>query len=137
MYALDVICFDPPFRFSRAAMRRFASARWAKVVIAEADGKMVGFCIVHVERGAVGYVVTLDVAPEWRRRGLARSLMERVEGEAREAGCASMGLHVFVGNDAAVRFYEGMGYGLVRQAKAFYGPGLDALVYAKGLGEIR
>jgi ribosomal-protein-alanine N-acetyltransferase len=136
MYALDVVCFQPPFRFTRAAMRTFAEDRRARVVIAEADGELAGFCIVHLERGGVGYVVTLDVAPEWRRKGMASVLMERAEAEAVQAGCSLMALHVFVGNEAAIRFYERMGYEFLRNAKSFYGPGKDAAVYRKPLVRI-
>ena len=53
MYALDVVCFEPVFQFSRRAMREFAEARRAVTVLAEADGELVGFCIADVdeERG--------------------------------------------------------------------------------------
>ncbi len=132
LFALDELCFEPPFRFSRGAMRRFAEAKKARVVIAE-DGGLAGFCIVHVERGGVGYVVTLDVAEVWRRRGLAGDLMCRVEGEASAAGCTQMLLHVFEGNARAVRFYERNGYERVGVAAGFYGHGVDALVYRKPL----
>lgn len=137
LFALDEACFEPPFRFSRAAMRRFAEAKKARVVIAEEDG-LAGFCIVHVERvegGRVGYVVTLDVAEQWRRKGLAGELMRRVEAEAHEAGCWAMVLHVFVGNDGAIRFYERCGYERWEKAIGFYGEGGDAWVYRKALGE--
>ena len=136
MFRLDEVCFETPFRFSRASMRRFAEARRARVVIAELDGELVGFCIVHVEtveRESVGYVVTLDVAPEYRRGGLATRLMERAEAEAREAGCSSMALHVFTGNEAAIRFYERMGYAFWARDEDFYGVGVDGLVYRKGI----
>ena len=136
MYALDVVCFEEPFRFSRRDMRTFAEARGAKVVIAELDGVLAGFCIVHVgaaKRGCVGYVVTLDVAPEFRRSGLATRLMERAEGEALAAGCGEMRLHVFTGNEAAIRFYERTGYEFVARDEGFYGVRVDALVYRKVL----
>ena len=136
MFRLDEVCFETPFRFSRAAMRRFAEARRARVVIAELGGELVGFCIVHVEtveREEVGYVVTLDVALAWRRQGLAGMLMERGEAEAREAGCVSMALHVFTGNEAAIRFYERMGYAFWARDEDFYGVGVDGLVYRKGI----
>ena len=136
MFRLDEICFEEPFRFSRVAMRRFAEARRARVVLAELRGEMVGFCIVHVEQGGVGYVVTLDVAPEMRRRGLARLLMDRGEEAVREAGCGVMVLHVFEGNEAAVRFYERVGYRLVGRDVGFYGGGLDAMVYRKVLESV-
>jgi len=133
MFRLDEVCFEEPFRFSLAVMRRFAEARRARVVVAESDGVLVGFCVVHVEAAKVGYVVTLDVAPEWRRKGLAGVLMGAVEDQVRAAGCEVMVLHVFTGNEAAIRFYERMGYGLVGEDEDFYGDGVGALVYQKGL----
>jgi len=136
MFRLDELCFEEPFRFSRLAMRRFAEAKRARVVLAEVARELAGFCIVHVERGGVGYVVTLDVAPAWRRRGLAGMLMERGEVAARAAGCEVMALHVFSGNEDAVRFYERTGYELVGRDVGFYGDGLDAMVYRKGLGSV-
>ena len=130
MCTLDDVCFAPPFRFSRRAMRAFAEARAASVVVAEAAGKLAGFCIAHIEE-QTGYVVTLDVAPEWQRKGVARRLMEEVEARVRAGGGRGMELHVFTGNAAAIRFYEGMGYGRVGIVEHFYGRGLDALVYGK------
>ncbi len=130
MYALDVACFEPVFRFSRRAMRGFAEAAGAIAVLAEAGGELVGFCVVQME-GKVGYVVTLDVAAAWRRRGLARRLMAEMETRARAAGGTGMALHVFKGNAAAMQFYESIGYGRVRMVEGFYGRGVDALVYGK------
>jgi [ribosomal protein S18]-alanine N-acetyltransferase len=133
MFRLDEACFEPPFRFSRAMMRRFATAKKARVAIAEEDG-LVGFCIVHVERVdgfRVGYVMTLDVDEAWRGKGVARELMRRAEVEASEAGCVAMVLHVFVGNHVAVRFYERAGYQRWTKAAGFYGKAGDAWVYRK------
>ena len=133
MFRLDEVCFEEPFRFSLAVMRRFAEARRARVVVAESDGVLVGFCVVHVEAAKVGYVVTLDVAPEWRRKGLAGVLMGAVEDQVRAAGCEVMVLHVFTGNEAAIRFFERLGFGWGGVDVVFYGDGVGALVYQKGL----
>lgn len=132
MHALDVACFDPPFRFSRHAMRGFAEADGAIPVLAEAAGELAGFCIVQMEE-RTGYVVTLDVAGAWRRHGLARRLMEESETKVRAAGGTVMALHVFPGNMGAVRFYEAIGYERLGTVEGFYGPGLDALAYGKWL----
>jgi ribosomal-protein-alanine N-acetyltransferase len=134
MYALDVACFERPFRFSRGATRRFAEAKKARVVVAELHGQMVGFGIVHVERveqQKVGYVVTLDVAVESRRSGIGRVLMGAMEREAIEEGCSAMALHVYVANVAAIGFYERCGFVFSHVAEGFYGDGLDAQVWHK------
>jgi ribosomal-protein-alanine N-acetyltransferase len=133
MYALDVQCFAPEFQFSRGAMRSFAEAPGALTVLAESANELRGFCLVQIERH-VGYVVTLDVAAPWRRRGLARRMMEDLEARVRAAGGLGMALHVFTGNAGAMRFYESMGYGRAGRSEGFYGRGLDALLYRKRFG---
>jgi ribosomal-protein-alanine N-acetyltransferase len=133
LFRLDEACFMEPFRFSRPAMKRFAEAKRARVVIAEVDGELAGFCILHIEL-QVGYVVTLDVADAWRGRGLGRELMSRVEAEAREAGCEAVVLHVFVGNVKAIGFYDNVGFEALGKDAGFYGDGVDAWVYRKVIG---
>ncbi len=133
--ALDGACFTVEFRFSRESMRRFVTRRGAISLVAEApDGAIAGFVIVHLERASRGYVVTLDVAEGWRRRGLAGALMEAAEARVREAGALLIGLHVFTGNEGAVRFYERQGYVRVGIVPGFYGvAGGNAFVYRKEL----
>lgn len=156
MFALDCLCFEPPFRFSRRAMRQFAQAGNSVVQLAFAAGagaggaaaspgtgaehpmaeQLLGFCIVHLEPagdGLVGYVVTLDVAPAVRRQGLAGVLMRSVEAAAATAGADEMTLHVFSANAGAVRLYEQFGYRAAGIAENFYGRGLHAIVYRKPL----
>ena len=130
MYTLDVACFEPPFRFSQREMRRLAEQHGAVCLLAEAGAELAGFCIVHRD-GKWGYVVTLDVAPRWRRLGLAARLLTEAEMEVRASGATGMGLHVHNRNVAAIRFYEQLGYGRVGVAENFYGAGRDALVYRK------
>jgi [ribosomal protein S18]-alanine N-acetyltransferase len=136
MYGLDVACFEKPFRFARGAMRRFAEAKNALVVIAEEGDALVGFVILHVEEGGegrTGYVVTLDVDPACRRRRIAALLMEEAERQARADGCRAIVLHVFVGNESALKFYASAGYARSHRDEEFYGRGLDAWVYYKRL----
>ena len=137
IFALDEVCFEPPFRFSARAMRQFAEARNALTVVAETDaGDVAGFCIAHVERARKGlnaYVVTLDVAPQQRRQGLARQMMQRIEQQAAEAGCDAVALHVSVENEGAIAFYESEGYERSHTVKSFYGLGRHAYVYRKAV----
>jgi ribosomal-protein-alanine N-acetyltransferase len=137
IFALDEVCFAPPFRFSERAMRRFAEARNALTVVAENDGGgIAGFCIAHVEKagsGRVAYIVTLDVALQQRRQGLARQMMEQIERQARDARCEALALHVSVENADAIAFYEKEGYERLHGVKSFYGLGRDAFVYRKGV----
>ena len=84
-------------------------------------------------RAPSAYVVTLDVDPANRREGIASGLMQEADRLVGEAGVQHISLHVYAGNDAAIRFYEGRGYRRVLDARDFYGPGLDGFVYVKAL----
>jgi ribosomal-protein-alanine N-acetyltransferase len=130
MYVLDFACFEPPFRFCVQDLRAFAAAHGAVTVVAEQDGRLVGFFIAE-RAGESAYLVTLDVSPELRRRGLGRELLQRAERAIPEA--ARLVLHVYTGNEAAIRFYESNGYLRTGEAKRFYGHGRDAWIYTKEL----
>jgi ribosomal-protein-alanine N-acetyltransferase len=137
IFAMDEVCFEAPFRFSARVMRQFAEARNALTVIAETEtGEIAAFCIAHLERAGNklrSYVVTLDVAPQYRRKGLAGQMMQRIEQQALEAGCEAMELHVSIENDGAIAFYEREGYERSHLVKSFYGLGRHAYVYRKFL----
>ena len=136
MHKLDVLCFEKPFRFTRSAMRRFSEAKNARVVIAEASDVLVGFVILDVEdtgEELLGYIVTLDISPRHRRQGLAGQLMQEAERRAAREGCAVVVLHVFTGNEAAIRFYSGLGFVQSHREIDFYGHGFDAWVFHKPL----
>ena len=127
MYRLDCVCFEPVFRFSRTAIRRFATADGAFTLVAERDGDLAGFIIVQIDPpGTEAHVVTLDVDPQLRRQGIAQALMLKAEQQAGIAGAHSMALHVWSGNQPARAFYQGLGYSGVQLHPDFYAPGMDA-----------
>ncbi|MGH9726883.1 MAG: GNAT family N-acetyltransferase [Candidatus Acidiferrales bacterium] len=138
MTRVDEVCFAADFRFDQAAMSAFAQARNAVAVVAETSGGVIaGFVIAHLEKGPGGlrgYLVTLDVLPAWRHGGLGARLIGEIERRVLAAGARWMDLHVFTGNESAVRFYERMGYERLGRKQEFYGAaGLDAFVYRKAL----
>jgi ribosomal-protein-alanine N-acetyltransferase len=137
IYELDQLCFSNEFRFDRESMRAFAEAKGAITLIKEASvGEIAGFVIVQLERhgdGVLGYVVTLDVAEKFRRKGLARTLLLEAEKRGAVAGALWMELHVFAGNEGAIRFYEHSDYTRVGVSRRFYGRAGDAFIYRKEL----
>ena len=71
------------------------------------------------------YVDSLATAPDFRRRGVARALLERVTEEARERGCTHVALETELENSAARALYRSAGF---RETDTF--PSLEP-----GLGE--
>lgn len=81
------------------------------------------------------HINTVAVHPEYRRRGLARLLMEHVLAEAVQTGARRALLEVRCSNSAAVRLYEELGFTSEGIRRGYYpgDPAEDALVLAKSL----
>ncbi len=56
------------------------------------------------------YIERLVVASEYRRLGVARTMLDAAETLARESGKHTVGLHVSGGNLPALKLYEACGY---------------------------
>lgn len=75
-------------------------------------------------------VLTLGVALEARRRGLAKALMAAALGAARQAGAAACFLEVAVDNQAAIGLYRSLGFHQAGVRRGYYGRGEGALIDA-------
>jgi ribosomal protein S18 acetylase RimI-like enzyme len=68
----------------------------------------------------VGYIMTMGVLPRYRRRGLARLLLDSICDALEREGCACAALHCLASNDAAVALYTNAGFRRSVQLKAHY-----------------
>jgi ribosomal-protein-alanine N-acetyltransferase len=75
-------------------------------------------------------VLTLGVAQDARRRGVARALMDAGLEAARRAGARACFLEVAVDNPAAVALYESLGFRRAGLRRRYYDRGGGALVDA-------
>jgi [ribosomal protein S18]-alanine N-acetyltransferase len=135
LYAVEEVCFEPPFRFSRRAMRQLVDNPRAATWIAE-DGRVEGFAIVEWAEEAgttIAYIPTIEVAPEKRRSGAGSELLRLLEQSAADAGARVIWLHVAENNTSAIRLYEMRGYRFESREAYFYPKGGAALIYAKPL----
>lgn len=111
-------------------------ARWDRGWVADDDGVR-GFATVEHEpwHGRIN-LWFLYIAPEWRRRGVGRALLERVEAHGREVGATHVWLETSNVNVPGVRAYERLGYSLCGADTRYYGqymPGETAIYLAKSL----
>lgn len=107
----------------RARYEKTLSSTAGILLLAERDGRVVGALIGESEEKPEGsdtfeipdhvaHVHDVAVLPDARGGGIGRALMERFEAEMRARGVVSYGLDVMAGNDAALRFYESLGFEL-------------------------
>ena len=93
------------------------------------DGeRLAGYCGVYlsIDEGEITHVA---VAPEYRRRGIARQLVQELIRQAQEVGISRFLLEVRVSNEGAIALYRELGFtdgGIRRNFYEF--PREDALV---------
>jgi [ribosomal protein S18]-alanine N-acetyltransferase len=133
LYRLDGICFEEGIAYSRAELSRFLSVPSAEGVVAEDAGEIAGFAIGYLARGRIAHVVTLDVHPRRRRRGLGSALLDDLLGRFSKAGAREARLEVSVENPGAIAFYVKLGYLRGRVIRDYYGAGRHAYEMSKPL----
>lgn len=78
-------------------------------LVAEEDERVVGV-IIGAWDGRRGWLHHLAVEPDYRRRGIAATLIREVEQRLKARGCLKVNLLIFRDNDAARALYESLGY---------------------------
>ena len=104
------------------------------VVPATAEEDLLGFVIAEAGNASrSGQIVTIDVDPDHRRRGLGRLLLAAAERQLAACRNRSVRLQVAVDNHGARRFYEEFGYRPAGRHPAYYPDGTDAIEMVKRL----
>ena len=73
-------------------------------------------------------ILKVGVAPEARRRGVARELLARVAADARDLGASTCSLEVRAGNLGAQAFYEALGFKGIGMRPRYYSDREDAVI---------
>lgn len=115
-----------------AAHMRAGIERGHSVLVAEAEGQVVGYATVGRPRApglADGEVETLYVLDDWREQGLGRRLLLDCAGLLEGSGCGSLFLWVLADNPSRW-FYERLGGRPVRRSTTLVaGRRFDQMAY--------
>lgn len=85
-------------------------------LVAEASGRIAGFVVSGALAAGEGEILNLAVASEFRRRGVARKLLERVC----ERHPGDLFLEVRESNQGAQKFYQAVGFKAVGRREGYY-----------------
>ncbi|MEJ0014919.1 MAG: tRNA (adenosine(37)-N6)-threonylcarbamoyltransferase complex dimerization subunit type 1 TsaB [Actinomycetota bacterium] len=131
IYALEkTVYLIDPWSFTQFKEEYAGVSR--QYLVAEFDGKIVGYAGVMVA-GDVTDILTLTVAPEFRRRGIARELLKRMIDWSRNQKVEGMMLEMREGNLEAEPLYLAHGFRELAKRADYYGPGITAVVMRKEL----
>jgi ribosomal-protein-alanine N-acetyltransferase len=129
--------------WSTELFRRELDHDWSTILVAvepltsaaggRASEHIVGFLIFWLVHDEV-HVLNVATAPDLRRKGIARILMQETEKRALQAGAALMTLEVRRSNAAAIELYRQFDYRAVGIRPNYYvDEGEDAIVMVKEL----
>ncbi len=133
-WRLDQRCFIDGEAYSRETFDYLLTApESVSYRIVTSGGGMVGFVIGLVEPDHTGHVTTVGVAPEHRRRNLAKRLMRQVEDGFRKRSVRLVRLEVRALNVPAQMLYASLGYSIAQRLPKYYSNGGDGLLMLKSL----
>lgn len=103
------------------------------LTLARLDRNVAGFAMARIAADEAELLL-LAVDPEWRRRGIGKSLLTHFEGVATSRGARHFHLEVRAGN-SAIQLYTSAGYEIVGRRRNYYlgahGSQHDALSLAR------
>src|SRR5262249_9733670 len=105
----DVFAYREPRNDPVTVIRQKLACQRELFFVAVLDGAVVGTVMGGYD-GHRGWVYSLAVRPEMRRRGIGAALMCHVERELARRGCPKVNLQVLASNAATVAFYQKVGY---------------------------
>lgn len=133
-WRLDQRCFIDGEAYSRETFEYLLTAPESVSYRAVmTDGSMVGFIVGIIEPDATGHITTLGVAPEHRRRGVARNMLMKVEDGFRRRQVRILRLEVRSINIGAQDLYRQLGYAVTQRLPRYYSNGGDGLLMIKSL----
>jgi len=90
-------------------------------------GRLIGYVCAALPVEGILHVANLAVVRSWRRRGIARALLDTVEGWGSRLGACHSYLEVRSTNAAALSLYAGRGYAPCEYLPDYYGEGMGGL----------
>ncbi len=128
LVAIAKRCFSDPWSLASFAeeLRLRDSAVW----VGEVGASCAAYACLRFICGEA-HVLSLGVAPEARRRGLARRLLSAGLGDRERRPLVAAHLEVRSGNRGAQAFYRSLGFEVVGRRRRYYTDGEDALLMTR------
>ena len=126
---IEKASFSKPW--SKAGFEAELNNSTAVFLVAVLNGKTVGYIGFHfiVDEG---YIANIAVLPEYRKKGIASSLLRQAIETANEKSLTFLSLEVRKSNESAISLYRKFDFEIVGERKNFYSaPTEDAYIMTK------
>lgn len=130
LVALDHLCFPKEQAYGAHVFMDILNWPGALHIVAEHKGQIIGF-VAGIPDKIFIHMITLDVHPDFRRKGLGNRLMDMIESMSKDLNAKLVVLEVGVDNEAAINLYLARGYTTNGTLKNYYSNGKHAYVMSK------
>ena len=124
LYRIEEQCFDEE-AFSKRQIGYLLTDYNTLAFVAKTDnGDIAGFIIAQVEveeNTEFGHIVTVNVAPKFRRKKIGTKLLVEIESLLKQKGIGECRLEVREDNHSAIKLYQNLGYQTIGKLENYYG----------------
>jgi len=131
-YELDNLCFEEGIAYPKEVFSYYLKLRNLLCYVIEEQNKIVAFIIAEYQK-SYAQIITIDVHPDYRRKGYAERLMKLIEEELIKVNVKFIFLYVAENNSSAIKLYQKLCYEIYNKITNYYKKNLDAYVMIKNL----
>jgi ribosomal-protein-alanine acetyltransferase len=123
LYKIEEKCFDQE-AFSKRQIAYLLTDYNTIALVAKTNSEIAGFIIVQVEveeNTEFGHIITINVAPNFRRQKIATKMLHEIENLLKQKGISECRLEVREDNHTAIKLYQTLEYQIVGKLERYYG----------------
>lgn len=131
IYSIERKSFDEKELYPIALLRFYLNISSKTFLVAEMSGEIVGYVVAVVRRNYIGHIISIAVDPLFRRKGIGRALINKIEEILENLGCIILRLEVNERNLTARNLYLNAGFSEAYRIPNYYHDGFSAIVMFK------
>ena len=122
LYQIEEQCFSEE-AFTKRQIAYLLTDYNTIALTAKTQNEVAGFIIVQVEidETEYGHIITVNVALNYRHKGVATKLLHEAESLLKDRGIRECRLEVREDNNAAIKLYHKLGYQTMGKLERYYG----------------
>lgn len=123
LFEIEEDCFDQE-AFTKQQISYLLSDHNTIALVAKVNSDVAGFVIAQIEveeNTEYGHIITINVAPNFRRKGIATKMLQEIESFLKQRSITQIRLEVREDNNLAIKLYDKLGYQISGKLERYYG----------------